>query len=71
MFRITPITPNSFAAPAAMPIKPMPKQQATQPTKPTFGLATASFTGQAPAIQPHTPKIDMTKPVGQRLNILA
>ena len=68
MSSITPIT-NVFAA---RPAQPVQRTQTAQPAKPTFGLATASFTAKGPqSSQPLTPKLDMAKPAGQRLNYLA
>lgn len=75
MFHITPTTANRFAVPAARTSQPAKGAPATKAAQPAFGLETASFKGKAApvAAQPKftTPKLEMSQPVGQRLNILA
>jgi len=68
--RITPITNNLFAAPAAMATR-TPAVQQNKPAQPAFGLGSISFGGKTLSAKPVTPKLDMTQPPGSRLNILA
>ena len=73
MFKISPITNNLFAAPAAMPMKAQAVHQ-NKPAPPAFGLESisfGSFGGKTLSSRPVTPKLDMTQPAGQRLNYLA
>jgi hypothetical protein len=39
--------------------------------KPTFGLTTTSFHGQAPQVRPMTPKMEQHQSVGRRLDFFA
>lgn len=71
MFGITPITGNRFAHPIGK-AQPSAAPSATPKTnQPAFGLGTVSFSGKAAPAKPVTPKLDMAKPAGQRLDYFA
>lgn len=74
MFTIKPISLNPLSGATAVNRPTQMKELSQRSTTPvSFGLHAISFTGQGQAAQtkPITPRFDATKPVGQRLNILA
>lgn len=75
-FQPNPAAVRQFTAPSAQAGRPpqhasLEKTTPHAATRPAFGLTTASFAGKTGPAMPVTPKLDMSKPPGQRLNILA